>query len=130
MPVAAAAAVESADQVVLGEIHKEGNVQEESLVQEEDTSLVERRKACQENQGREGHHDPNCLMDCRKAGTQGVDRRKDQAVEVHLGVVAVVFVGSVVLQGPEELMVGQTECAFERGELVLASQEEDEIHSI
>jgi hypothetical protein len=49
------------DLEVLVGSRREGMVQEGSLVQVEDTSLVERHRACQGIQAQEDHLDPNCL---------------------------------------------------------------------
>lgn len=126
-------AVGSADRVVLVESHKEGKVREESLVQVEDTSLVERRKACQGNQDQEDHLDPNYLAEeHRTEGTQDVDRkegREEGREEDHAAAAAAVVVVAVVVrlgELGEQIVVGFD---VEGLELELALPGEDESRS-
>jgi hypothetical protein len=125
--------VGSADQVVLVGIHKEGKDQEESLVQAEDTNLVERHKAYQGIRDQEDHLDPNCLAEeDRMEDTQGDDQKEDQEVEDHAAVAAAAGIAAVVvLQGPEQLEE-QTEVGLDAEEpvLVVVLPVEDEIRSI
>ena len=118
-----------ADRAVLVGSHKEGKVREENLVQEEDTNLVERRKAYQGIQGQEDHLGPSCLVEeDRMEDTQGDVRMEDQQEEDHAAV-AEGIAAVVVLQGLEEqrVLVGFD---VEELVLVLVLLVEDEIRSI
>jgi hypothetical protein len=77
-----------ADLAVLEGSHMGGNVLEGSLVQVEDTILVERHKACPGTQGLEDHLDPNCLAEeDRIVDTQDVDRKEGREEEGHFAAV-------------------------------------------
>ena len=76
-----------ADPEVLEGSHTEGKVLEGSLVQVEDTILVERHKACLGTQGLEDHLDPNCLVEDRMVDTQDVARKEGREEEGHFAAV-------------------------------------------
>jgi hypothetical protein len=127
--VAQVVVVESADREVLVGSHKEGKVREESLVQGEDTNLVERHKAYQEIQVQEDHLDPNYQAEEDKMeDTQGVVRMEGREEEVHAAVAAGV-VGVVVLEGLEEQRGELRVLGFDVEEPVLVLRGEDEIRS-
>ena len=109
-----------ADLEVLVGSHKGGKVREGSLVQEEGTSLVERHKACQGNQGQGDHLDPNYpAAEDRMVDNQDVDRKEDREEGGHVAAV-VEFVGLEYLEeqmqevgfdvaGQELVLLGEVE---------------------
>ena len=109
-----------ADPEVLEGSHMEGKVLVGSLVQVEDTILVERHKACLGTQVLEVHLDPNYLAEeDRMVDTQDVDRKEGREEEGH-------FAAVVDLAGLGEQM---EEVGFDVEGSLLVLLGEDEIRS-